>query len=130
MSLMQPAQPEWSEAHAVLDMADLVRREGHRVYAAAGMEEGIYQSALCGLSVSFQRGGVVQSMKSHDMEIHIRLVETAIEQDDGIERNSPVKMMACIDYVKGTATTLAAWHRHLCAYRQSIRVFTRETVTA
>lgn len=127
---MQPALPEWSEAHAVLDMADLVRREGNRIYAAKGMEEGIYQATLCGLSISFERGGVVHSMKSHDIEINVRLVETAIEQDDGIERNSPVKMMVMLDYVKGTASTLAAWHRHLCAYRQSIRAFTRETVTA
>ena len=130
MSLIQPALPEWSEAHAVLDMADLIRREGHRVYSTSGMSEGIYQSMLCGLTVSYQRGGVVQSIKSHDIEVLVQLREAAIEQDDGIERNSPVKMMVSLQYIKGTAATLAAWHKHLCAYRQSMRPTSRETVFA
>ncbi|NBX65572.1 MAG: hypothetical protein EBQ96_01075 [Proteobacteria bacterium] len=126
----QPSLPEWSEAHAVLDMADLVRREGNRVYSSSALAEGLYQSMLCGLTVSFLRGGNVCAMKAHDLDVTVSLHEAAIEQDDGIERNSPVKMIVSVSYMKGSAETLATWHRHLCLYRQSIRIAPRETVTA
>ena len=126
----QPSLPEWSEAHALLDMADLVRREGNRVYSSAAAAEGLYQAMLCGLTVTYLRGGAVCAMKAHDMEMTVTVHEAAIEQDDGIERNSAVKMMVSVQYKKGSAQTLAAWHRHLCLYRQSIRIAARETVTA
>jgi hypothetical protein len=126
----QPSLPEWSEAHALLDMADLVRREGNRVYNSSAMAEGLYQAMLCGLTVSFVRGGTVCAMKAHDMDVSVDVHEAAIEQDDGIERNSAVKAVVSVRYMKGSPETLAAWHRHLCLYRQSIRIATRETVTA
>ncbi|MBU6234679.1 MAG: hypothetical protein KGQ41_02445 [Alphaproteobacteria bacterium] len=130
MSHMINMQPEWSEAHTVLEMADLVRREGNRVYSSAGMAEGCYHSMLCGLTVSFQRGGTVRAIKAHDLEMDVQLVETQIANNDGIERNSAVKMCVMVTYKKGTPAILAAWHRHLCAFRQSIRSGSRETVVA
>lgn len=130
MSLMQTTVPHVSEAHAVLDMADLVRREGQRLYSSTGLEAGMYQSMLCGLTISFQRGGIIKRIKAHDIDVEVTLVEAAIEQDDGIERNSPVKMLVTLNYCKGNAQTLAAWHRDLCAYRQSMRSGMRETIVA
>ncbi len=128
MPLKNAPLPELSEAHAVLDMADLVRREGNRIYGNNGLAaEGIYQSMLCGLTVFFQRGGVVKAIKAHDIDLEIQLHETAVEQDDGIERYSPVRMLVSVCYLKGNAETLAAWHKHLNAYRQSIRTGIRET---
>jgi len=113
----------------VMDIADLVRREGSRVYSTSA-EEGIYHSMLCGLTVSYGRGGVVRAMKAHDIDLSIRLNQAVVEQDDGIERKSPVKTLVSIQYIAGNDMVLAAWHRHLCAYRQSMRSASRENFAA
>jgi hypothetical protein len=128
MTMILNVVPEWSQAHAVVDIADLVRHEGHRVYNTSVVADGCYQSMLCGLTVCFKTGGDVVSMKSHDMHIVIQLHEVACEQDDGIDRRGHFKKLVLVDYMKGNAATLAAWHRHLSAYRQSIRGVLRETV--
>lgn len=131
MSLMHNMQPEWSEAHAVLEMADLVRREGTRVYDCDASTQGVFRSMLCGLTITFQRGGIVKSLKALDLDIDVTLAEVPVANNDGIERNSAVKMCVALAYRKGNAASLMAWHRHLCAYRQSIRTFTnRDTANA
>lgn len=116
------------ESRIVLDIAELVRREGHRVYSASGQTPGIYQAMLCGLSVTFRTGGLVKAMKAHDMEIVVHIREVAAEQDDAGQQGQRRKLVF-VDFIKGNMQTLAAWHRHLCAYRQSMCVTpVRDTV--
>ena len=112
------------ESTAVLDLADLVRREGSRVYTSIEQDsaQGLYHAMLCGLTVTFGRGGVVRAMKSHDMELNIRMVQTAIEQDQGNDGSQPLaRTLISIQYMRGNGDVLTLWHRHLCAYRQSMR---------
>lgn len=130
MPTLQTQRTDWPETHAVLEIADLVRLEGSRVYSAQLMDRGVYQSMLCGLTVSYAAGGVVSAIRAHDLEVSVTLHQAAIEQDDGIERNSTMRTLVSLAYAKGNAATLAGWHRELCAWRQSMRAAPRETTAA
>lgn len=108
------------ESAAVLDIADMLRRDGHRLYDAGGLENCMYQSALCGLTASFGSGGVLLQLKGHDLQAVVTLAESAIE-DDEVDHYRDTKTDVTIKYIKGDAVILDAWHRHLSAYRRSMR---------
>lgn len=108
------------ESAAVVDIADMLRRDGHRLYNACGIENCMYQSSLCGLTASFGSGGVLLQLKGHDLHAIITLSESAVE-DEEVDHYSDTKTDVMVRYLKGDAVILDAWHRHLSAYRRSIR---------
>lgn len=121
---------EWSESHAILDIAEIVRREGHRLYKTSKTGDGIYQSVLCGITGSFDQSGEVIAIKAHDLDIVVDVKEAEIESDDGIERNSRVKKTIATQYRKGNGFVLAVWYKHLCAYRRAMRPIRDVIVTS
>jgi hypothetical protein len=125
MYLISNVKPQWSETVAVADIVDLVRREGQRVYNVTSFSNGFCQSTLCGFTISLSTGGVVQSMKAHDLEIIIQVQDVAVEQDSQIVRNNTIKKTMRFEYIKGNSATLNAWHQNLLTYHQAIRISER-----
>lgn len=111
-----------TEDCAILDIADMIRRDGHRLYGATdGIPECAYQASLCGVTASFTRNGDVLALVAHDLRVRVTLTILPVDEADGIARNSDVMTQVETAYQKGCATVLEAWHRHLCAYRRSMR---------
>ncbi len=108
-----------TEGHVVLDIADMIRRDGHRLYGGAGI--CAYQASLCGLQASFARDGQVLALKSADLHVDIALALTPVDDSDGIERYKAERVDVTTSYMLGDAAVLDAWHRHLSAYRRSMR---------
>lgn len=103
------------ESHAIPDIAEMIRRDGQRVYSTVCPEGCAWQASLCGLTAGFALGGTLKILQAHDLHIVIRSIDTA---NDGAE---DTEAMLVTRYIKGNAATLTVWHRHLAAYRRSMR---------
>jgi hypothetical protein len=110
----------FTESNAILDIADMLRRDGHRLYNSGGMEGCMYQASLCGVTASFGRGGAIMQIVAHDLQVGVTLTEAPVD-DDGIDHNSATRLDVSASYAKGDADVLNVWHKHLCVYRRSMR---------
>lgn len=110
-----------TEAHAIMDIAEMLRRDGNRQYGVPGAAECAYQASLCGVTALYNRSGDIMTLKTHDLSVSVRLQAMPADESDGIARNSETITDVQTLYHKGDTMTLAAWHRHLCAYRRSMR---------
>jgi|GEM_PF-3245717 len=120
MTALTPST-EWPQSLTILDIADIIRREGNGLYSDGGLEGCVYQASLCGLTAAYARGGNVIMLASHDLRVAIRVSEKPVDESDGVVFNSDSRMDVTADYIKGSPAVLDAWHRHLCAYRRSMR---------
>lgn len=109
-----------SEDQMVLELADMLRRDGHRMYGtcAAGCA---YQASLCGLTAVYDRAGEIMGMRAADLVMEIALGCAPTDENDGVVRLKSEKRTVKATYRLGDAATLDAWHRHLCAYSRSMR---------
>ena len=108
-----------TEDSVVLDIADMIRRDGNRIYGGAG--DCAFMGSLCGLTAGFARNGDVMVIKSADLHVDITLSVQPIDDSDGIDRykNEHTHVSTC--YQAGDVTALRTWHKHLSAYRRSMR---------
>lgn len=112
---------EWPQSLTILDIADMIRRDGTGLYSNVGVTGASYQASLCGLTAAYARGGNVMMIKGHNLHVMVDMRETPVDESDGVEYNSKTRMDVNAEYLQGDVATLDAWHRHLCAYRRSMR---------
>lgn len=105
-------------------------REGTGVYGDGGIEGCVYQASLCGLTAAYARGGNILMLKGHDLHVKIGLRERPVVESEGVVYNSASRLEVSADYIQGDAGVLDAWHRHLCAYRRSMRPHIDKTAIA
>lgn len=120
MSILTPTT-EWPQSLTILDLADMIRREGTGLYTDGGIPGCVYQASLCGLTASYARGGSIVMLKGLNLHLVIDLQEKPVEENADVVFNSDSRVDVITTYVEGDAATLDAWHRHLCAYRRSMR---------
>lgn len=125
MSIRTPIT-EWppknlAQGLTILDIADMIRRDGTGLYSDAGLDGASYRASLCGLTAAYGRGGNVMMIKGHNLHVVVDLRETPVDDGDGVEYNSKTRMDVMASYLQGDIATLDSWHRHLSAYRRSMR---------
>ncbi len=108
-----------NEDNVVLDIADMIRRDGSRLYGGAG--ECAFMGSLCGLSAGFSRDGDIMIIKGADLHVEIILSVQPVDDSDGVERYRSERTEVKTKYHVGDVTVLRAWHKDLCAYRRSMR---------
>jgi hypothetical protein len=111
-----------TEDHVITDLADMIRRDGNRLYGASPLcPQAAYQSSLCGLTAAYSRSGDVLMLKGADLHVNVALAVTPVDDSDGIERYRSEKTDVSATYLQGDIQSLRHWHNHLCAYRRSMR---------
>ncbi len=108
-----------NEDNVVLDIADMIRRDGSRLYGGTGA--CAFMGALCGLTAGFARNGDVMVIKGPDLHVDIVLSLQPVDDSDGVERYRSERTQVETVYQAGDVHVLRAWHKHLCAYRRSMR---------
>jgi len=105
MLLNEPANADdISSARMIADIEAMVRREGARQYTAADSASGYYRAHLCGVKAYLMPKAGIRRIYTPDTDIMIRNGEP--------------------DFIKGNMTSLRQWHRHLMAWRNSMRATT------
>jgi len=89
---------------AALEIADLIRRDGHRSYCVGADMADMYTATLCGVRGAFAGTGRVMAIKAYDLDVMV--VSDAANMT--------------LEFKKGDEATLMVWHRNLCAYRRSM----------
>lgn len=92
---------DWAPETILADLESMIRREGHRQYSAAQVEQGVYLAQLCGVSAHLIRKKGMVRLYTHDLDVVI-------------DAN------ATITFAKGSLMLLRACHRNLCAYRRAM----------
>lgn len=110
-----------TEDYVILDIADMIRRDGNRLYGISEIGGASYQASLCGLTAAFARNGDIMMLKSPDLHVTVDLEILPIDENDEIEHYKNERTDVHAVYLAGDIGVLRNWHSHLCAYRRSMR---------
>lgn len=108
-----------NEDNVILDIADMIRRDGNRLYGGFG--DCAFMASLCGLSAGFARNGEIMMIKGADLHVDVALSIQPVDDSDGVERYRSERTHVETAYQAGDVSILRAWHKHLSAYRRSMR---------